>query len=155
MSEKKCSLYREFWKQLLAKSKQKGFLLFVGIKPSKCEYLLSIISEKKDSQDSIGYEYALLVHHARVQLRINFKKRNKNKEIFNTLYSNREQIEKTFGNTLCWSKNGLKNKEGTNYSLISYVVAEKGLNDKEQRANTQDKMIDAMIRFEEAFSKYI
>jgi hypothetical protein len=155
MSEDKGFLRREFWKQLLRKSEQKGFLLFVGVKPSKYEYLISIIGEKKNRNDSIGYEYALLDRCSRVQLRINLRNPEENKERFDTLYSNREQIEKAFGKTLCWSKNGLEEKEGTNYSLISYVVAEKGLKDKEQWARIQDDMINEMTKFEKAFSKYL
>jgi len=139
----------------LAKSKGKGFLLFEGVKPSKDRYLFKIIGEEEDFLHSIGYEYVILLNpEARVQLKISYKDRDKNKRIFKNLENNhKKEIEKEFKNELKWSPNGLRERPDCIYSLISSVVADKGLRDKDYWDCTQQKMIDAMKRFSEAFDK--
>jgi hypothetical protein len=123
--------------------------------------------------DDIGYEYAIIKDNervqgpreikggARVQLKINYKDKEKNKYLFECLEKHKKQIENdfkgeenNFESKLEWFANGIYEKP-SHYSLILSVVSDKGLKDKEDWDCTQDKMIKAMARFEKAIGKHV
>ncbi len=70
-----------------------------------------------------------------------------NHEIFDALVQQREEIEQAFGGTLDWSK-----VEGRKRCQIGVTLPAGGYNDDKGRwPETQQAMIDAMVRLERAF----
>lgn len=136
---------RDFWTQLLEKSKQKT-TLFSGVSPGGDGWL----STGAVGIGGVAYEYLILRKEARVQLNIATADGDKNKEIFDGLLKNRQEIETEFGESLLWER--LDDRKS---SRITKVVEKRGLRDAVAWAKTQDKMIDAMIRLEKALTKHI
>jgi hypothetical protein len=150
------TLRKRFWKQLLEKSNKKTDL-FLGKKPIADAWIETAVSEEKVGVKGIAYEYVISFRPAetRVQLKINVtgrdrdKNKAKNKRIYDTFHSEYEVIERDFGDILCWLR-----RDNHIYSRIAYIVTKNGLNDVSRWSGIQDKMVDAMIRFEQALSKH-
>lgn len=133
-----------FWKQLLEKSSIKT-TLFSNVSPSKDNWV-----NAGAGISGVKYSYIILMDEARVQLAIEAGDANKNKMIFDSLHERKQQIERDFGEQLVWER-----LDGRKSSYIKKVVENKGLKDIDYWPAIQDKMIDAMIRFEKALSKHI
>lgn len=135
---------KEFWTQLLARSKGKTQLFFK--KGPGIESYLSIGAGKK----GISYVYDITTTGARVELYIDNGHGDWNKSTFDSLLKNKAKIEESFGSVLLWER--LENKRA---SVIRFSMNEYGLQDKNQWLELQDQMIGAMIKFEKAFKPYI
>lgn len=135
---------KEFWEQLIARSKQKTQILRNKV-PISDKYI-GVGAGKS------GFAYNLAVddHSAEVRLKIDRSDVNWNKKTFKTLLDNRIKIERDFGAPLIWDR--LDNNKA---SLIRYKITDHGLQDKSRWPELQDKLVDAIIKFEQALNPYI
>ena len=134
----------EFWKQLLEKNNAKT-VLFSNVSLSKeCSIGAGV------GKSGLSYNYVILRNSARIELYIDTGDRDRNKRIYDQLYSKRQEIESDFGEKLEWQR--LDDKRACR---IAKTVENKGLWDMDDWPAIQDKMIDAMIRFKKALSKHI
>lgn len=152
MSDNTSRLRLKFWEQLLEKSKNRKLRLFESISPIKYAQLGSKpISKEKVGTSGIMYEYvmSLLPVETRVQLRINVGTKEENKRIYDVFQSQYQEIEKDFSSILCWLR-----RDNDIYSRISFTVTKNCVKDINQWDDTQNKMVDAMIKLEQALSKH-
>jgi hypothetical protein len=70
--------------------------------------------------------------------------------IYDELNKKKQEIEADFGEILEWQR-----MDDRRASRIAKIVTNRGLKDIGDWAIIQDKMIDAMIRFEKALTKHI
>jgi len=134
----------EFWRQLLAKSKTRTDL-FAKRSPSKDGWISA-----GAGRSGLAYGYVALMKSVLIEFYIDTGDKSKNKKIFDELLKRKQQIESDFGEALEWQR--LDDKRACR---ISKVVEQKGLKSEDDWPALQDKMIDAMIRFEKALSKHI
>ena len=142
--DKRKSLQREFWTQLLTRSKNKT-RLFENRSPGNEKHIGIGVG-----RSGLSYLYVVVSDRARVELYISREDVNWNKSVFDFLFDNRDEIEGRLGEKVEWDR--LDDKQG---SYIRYWVSGLGLKDKEKWPEIQDQLIDAMIKFEEAFRPYI
>jgi len=134
----------KFWKELLEKSNAKTEL-FSNVYPSKeCSIRTGA------GKSGLSYRYTILKNSARIELYIDTGDEDRNNQIFDQLYSKRQEIESDFGDELEWQR-----PDDRRACRIAKTVENKGLWDTDNWPIIQDKMIDAMIRFEKALSKHI
>lgn len=136
----------DFWKSLLERAKGKTEL-HSNISPNKWNWISTGTGIR-----GMGLIYAITEREGRVEFYIDRGKDSKeeNKKIYDKLYSHKKEIEKDFGSSLKWQrKNNIKN------SSITKIIKGSGLKDPDKQAELQNKMIDAMVRLEEAFRKHI
>ena len=99
----------------------------------------------------MSLNYVTARHEGRVALYIDRGETAPNKEIFDRLHAEREQIEQVFAGPLIWER--LADKRA---SRIKYTIQDGGYRDDEQRwPEIQEEMIDAMIRFEKALRPHL
>lgn len=134
----------EFWRQLLAKSKTR-MDLFARRSPNKDHWISA-----GAGRSGLSYGYVALMKSVLIEFYIDTGDKNKNKKIFGELFKKKPQIESDFGEALHWQR--LDDKRACR---ISKVVEQKGLMSEDDWPALQDKMIDAMIRFEKALGKHI
>jgi len=138
-------VYRRFWTQLLARSRDKT-LLFAR-KPPAAEYHLHTSAGR--SGFSVGY--TLSVHGwASVDLCIDMGDKASNKQAFGALFERRALIEDTFGAPLDWQH--LNNKRA---SIITYRINGIHFDHESEWPLLQERMIDAMIRMYTAMQPHI
>ena len=87
---------------------------------------------------------------AQVELRIRLSSFAESKRIFDSLYANKDTIERAFGDRLEWLR-----IEDVRNSRIRYVIPGGGLRDRDHWPEIQDRMIDAMVRLERALKSEI
>jgi hypothetical protein len=138
-------VYLRFWTQLLERSREQTPLF--ANKPPVAEYHLHAHAGR--SGFSLGY--IISVHGwVAVDLFIDMGDKARNKHAFDALFAARAVIEKAFGAPLDWQR--LENKRA---SSISYRV-EGGRFDRESDwPLLQERLIDAMIRLNQAMQPYI
>jgi len=131
---------QEFWKGLLEKSKSRTSL-FANIKPSTDSWIST-----GAGRSNIHFQYTISINDANISLYIDNDKETgeKNKAIFDLLYSQKAQIEEELGTSLEWNR--LDNKRA---SIIRRRFGI-GLKVDEDWPALQDTMIEAMIAFEKA-----
>lgn len=138
-------LRHRFWEQLLNTAKQRQSL-FANISPSRDSWIAA-----GSGKSSTSYNYVVGQHNARVELYISSGVAEKNKSIFDQLYTNREAVETHFGNKLDWQR--LDTKKACR---IAYHLPGGGYrNDESEWQTIQASMIDAMSRLETAFKPHI
>jgi hypothetical protein len=131
---------KEFWKQLLAHSREKT-PLFSRISSSS-DYWISTGAGKT----GLTYIYQLYEDKGHIEFYIDVEDWDKNKAIFDRLYTERDKIETTFGAPLEWQR--LDDKRA---SRIRKTIDEfGGRNAPDQWAKLQEAMIDSMIRLDTA-----
>jgi CBS domain-containing protein len=137
-------LRREFWAQLLEQANQKT-LLHSRISPSTQNWL-----NTGAGKGGLALQYRIRVSDAEVGLRIRRGDVAESKRIFDALQANREEIEQAFGDSLEWLR-----QDNIKASWIRYVISDGGLLDREDWAEIQRRMVDAMIRLERALKPEI
>lgn len=139
-------LRKEFWKQLLEKANKKTDL-HKNVTP-RYDHWISAGAGKA----GISYNYLIFKNSGGVDIYFDKGKGSDkiNKQRFDELYKHKKEIEKIFGKKLIWQR-----LDGKRASRIRFDIKGIGLKDKEKWSELQDKMIDAMIRLEKAFSPYI
>ncbi len=77
-------------------------------------------------------------------------KKEENKKIFDSLFEHKKEIEEIFREELSWER-----KDGQIFSEIRKRYNFSSLNDRTTWSEIQEKMIEGMVKLEEAFRKYI
>lgn len=136
----------EFWRQLLAKSKEKT-RLHANISPSKESWIGT-----GAGKSGLSYNYEITKNWGGVEFYIDKGKGAEeiNKQIFNSLEAKKDEIESEFGESLKWVC-----REGVRMCRIGWTYSEAGFKDEDKWDYLQDKMIDAMIRLEKALKNHI
>ncbi len=130
----------EFWKGLLERSRKNKIILFSAVSPSRYDYI-----NTGAGKTGIYYTYKLRKDDTEINLYIDLKTGEKNKQIYDELYKDKEEIEKAFGEKLEWDRGDNKRS-----SLILKRYQEGGLSTPEKWEELQDKLIDGMDRFHKA-----
>lgn len=137
--------YQRFWWHLLEKIKTKPTKLFSGRSRSIGNYL-STPSEIS----AVRYMFLLLTDEIRIELNINTDNKDKNKEIFDNIIENKDEIETIFKDKLNWER-----KELIQYSKINYAITDRDWTDESKWDELHEEMIDTMIRFEGAIRTFL
>jgi hypothetical protein len=135
---------KEFWAQLLSKSKSKTKLF--ARKTPGIEAYLNISGGRR----GLYFSFDITYESARIELYIDNGDGTWNKSVFDSFLKNKSKIEEVFGEPLVWDR-----LENNRASAIRFLFDQYGLKDKDQWPEIQDQMIDAMIRLEKAFRPYI
>lgn len=130
-------LQEEFWEQLLEKSNAESSL-FSTISPKQQGWI-----GKGAGIGGVAYTYVIRNDWARVELYIDTGSRERNKEIFDALHAQKDEIETEFGEEIGWNR--LDDKRA---SRIQKRVAELGLLDEEEWESIQTEMIAGMKHLE-------
>jgi hypothetical protein len=134
-----------FWEQLLAKSKTVT-KLGSNRSPSK-DHWLTIAS----GRSGIGYNYLIQKEWAGLDVYIDVGDPIRNKQIFDQLFAQKDDIEAEFGDTLDWRR--MEDKRASR--IVKQYINHGNLIEQERWDELQELMINAMIRFERAFSRRI
>ena len=141
-------LRKEFWTRLLEKT-GKRTKLHSNISPSIYSWIGT-----GAGKSGISYNYVITYKRGECEVYLDkgkqYEKPNINKLRFDELFKHKDEIEKVFGGKLNWDR-----LDGRRASRISIRFENVGLREKESWDELQEKMIDAMIRLEKAFRKYI
>lgn len=149
-AQKSVSVHRElsdrererikFWIALLERSKTKT-RLFSNIKP-KPDHWMSISAGKAN----IGLNYTISKEWAAVEVYIDHGTAEINKRIFDNLLSEKDQIEREFGDSLEWRR-----LDDRRASRIIKFLYNGGLDLPETWPTLQNQMIEGMIRLDNIF----
>lgn len=136
----------EFWKELLERARARTSL-HASVSPTKQNWISA-----GTSMSGLSLNYVIRQRDGRVELYIDrgADKEEGNKAIFDQLEAQRDQIEERFGASLTWQR-----LEARRACRISYPIAIGGYRDQHVWPELQEKMIDAMIRFEKALEPAI
>lgn len=141
-------LRKEFWTQLLEKTKEKT-KLHTNVSPSIYSWIGT-----GAGKSGIGYNYIITNKYASCEIYLDrgkeFEEPNINKIRFDKLFKYKNEIEKEFGSEIKWER--LENRRA---SRISIRFENVGLKDKDKWDELQNNMVDAMIKLEKSFRKYI
>lgn len=132
----------DFWTGLLERSKSRTNL-FANVGAVKESYLTT-----GAGRQGINFSYNIFKDGAAIELYIDndTKSGAGNKAIFDQLLAQREDIEHECGVKLAWHR--LDEKRA---SKVRWAISVGGLLSPDEWPNLQDRMIDAMIKFEAAF----
>lgn len=104
-------------------------------------------------KQGIGYNYSIRKNEGQVELYIDRgkEKGEENKEIFEQLFENKEDIENIFEEALSWER-----LEGKRACRISKRISVGGYRDEEEKwPQVHEAMVDSMIRLEKSLKPYI
>lgn len=130
----------EFWTTLLKKLSEKS-TLFSTINPSKESWIST-----GAGKTNVSYTLMITREYASVEVSLIGQQKEENKRIFDALYQNKNQIEKTFGNELEWRLN-----EDKKQSKITYVLSEVNKFNKDDWDRMMNFLIENIIKLEKAF----
>lgn len=137
---------QQFWTGLLtaARSRTK---LHSAISPSNQGWIGT-----GAGRSGIAYNYVITEHDSRVELYIDLGRDSDetNKAIFDQLAAHREAIETAFGEPLTWER-----LDGRRACRIRKDFSGGGYRDEEKWLTIQERLVDAMIRFEKALGPQI
>lgn len=130
----------EFWKTLLAHSKDKT-RLFANITPGRYYYI-----QTGAGRAGVTFQYQVTRTAGFVVLYIDIDKESgeANKRMFDAIQAQQADIEREFGGPMIWER--LDDKRA---SQVLLKFTDGGVESPETWPRLQDKMIDAMIRFYE------
>jgi putative restriction endonuclease len=129
---------QRFWEEFLEKSQQAEFdqMLRKGAE-SRFYYFPSGIQGWR-------YTFVVLPKKSRIELYFESNGPYRNRELFERLLSQQNEIHHRFGGQLTWDD---ENKDSRR---ISYVLEEGGVNDEEKWSQVQNQMIEKMMQLESA-----
>ena len=133
-----------FWTQLLERAKQRT-KLHARISPKKDNWI-----ETGAGKSGLAFTYVIRMSDAQVELYIDTGNAEDNEQIFDALYGEKEATERTFGSPLDWQR-----LQGRRACRIRKVLPGGGLQDREQWAEIQERMVDAMVRLERGLKSRI
>jgi len=136
----------DFWKSLLERRKNITGV-FGDIFPSTYNF-----TGKEIDKSGIFYYFSITNYYGQIRAYIDLGKGKKkeNKQIFDSLYESKMEVEDAFGEELLWDR-----KDTRRSSEIGKKYDFKTLDDRTTWGNIQEKMIEGMVKLEEAFRKYI
>lgn len=135
-----------FWAGLLEKAKERT-KLHSNISPGQHNFISTGAGKY-----GLYFQYNVRKHDAMVELYIDRGKdaEDENKEIFDTLYVSKEDIETEFGDTIEWKR--LENRRACR---IMKTIDLGGYRDEDKWPEIHNAMIDAMIRLEKTLKPHI
>jgi hypothetical protein len=129
----------EFWRQLIDRAKTLAPSL-ANRSPSKDNWIAT-----SAGKSGFGYNYIIRMDDAQIELYIDRGDAKTNKDLFETLLMQKEQIERSFGKPLDWQR--LDEKQSCR---VRYVLEGAGLLNQDKWSEIQERMIDEMIKFQKA-----
>lgn len=138
----------DFWKGLIEKMNMNAkTILFSNISPSQRNWIGAGSGVR-----GLGFNFSVRQHDGKVELYIDRGKEGKeeNEEIFDFLFSHKEEIEEKFGGELNWER--LNSKRACR---ISKEVSIGGYRDEDKWDEQQFAMAEAMMCFEKAIKPFI
>jgi len=137
----------KFWDGLLKRAKEKGVMLHASRSPTKDSWISA-----GSGRSGLSFVYTIRVNDSSTaELYIDTGDKEKNKKIFDILFSKHKDIEHDFGSELLWER--LDDKRA---SRIRYDISMGGLNSGEDKwPAIQDAMIDALARLHKALKPHI
>ncbi len=137
-------LRKRYWIELLDKfnaiSKQ-----YQNVNPSKDHWLSS-----GSGVSGISFDFVATKKYASVDVSINHGEQEENEKIFDLLFVQKDEIEKVFGDDLCWERLNLKKS-----CRISYRLEDVNITDLDDWQKIKDFHCDAMLRLEKALRSAI
>jgi Predicted nuclease of the RecB family len=128
-----------FWTRLLAVMNEKNNT-FANISPQKFNWITA-----GSGMRGIGLNFSATRTYGRAEIYIDRGDREENKLIFDTLYENREEIERLAGSEIGWER--LDDKRGSRLKIES---GEFNSFDEDKWDEMIEYMTDAMVRLERA-----
>ncbi|MBT5029740.1 DUF4268 domain-containing protein [archaeon] len=142
-------LRKEFWGQLLEKSKEKT-KLHSNVSASIYSWIGA-----GAGKSGIGYNYGFTNNYASVEIYLDrgkdYVEPNINKQRFDELFKHKDEIESIFGGKLSWER--LDEKRASR--ICFRFDGDNLLRNKDCWEDLQNKLVDAMVRLEKSTSKYI
>lgn len=133
----------KFWKVLLDKINQKSNL-FQNISPSKNNWIGTGSGVR-----GVPYNFVVTGQYARVEIYIDRGNKEENKQVFDYLFKNKEELEENFGNNLTWERLDDKRASRIKYETNGNVF------DREQWEQMSYFMLEAMIKLENTFKSFM
>lgn len=133
----------EFWVEVL-KEMNKRSNLFQNISPQKSSWICAGSGIR-----GVPFQFVMAKSYARIELYIDTGNKGINKELFDYLYSRKEQIQKKFGNELIWER--LDDKRA---SRIKYETLKNCYN-KDEWNEIVEFLVSNMIKFEQALQVHL
>ena len=119
--------------------------LFQGNNGTKNNFIGSVIGP------GLSLTHVINRNDSRTELNIYFNDKEKNKRVFDDIFSHKTEIESIFGSELDWQR-----KEDTIVSKIVYSVSKDiGWKQVDKWDYIQDKMIENMIKFHKSLESFI
>lgn len=141
-------LRKEFWTGLLEKANKRS-KLHANISPGMYSWIGA-----GAGKSGITYNYGITNSRGSCEIYLDrgkdYEEPNINKIRFDGLFKHKKEIEKDFGGKLKWQR--LDNRRA---SAITFTFEGVGLKDQEKWGKLQDKMVDTMVRMNNAFKKHI
>jgi len=140
------NIRHRFWTELLKKAKQKT-QLHANISPGQHSWIGA-----SSGRSGIAFNYSIRQHDTQIELYIDrgTDSQEENKNIFDQLYSNKDVIEKNFGDTLLWDRLDMKRA-----SRISKQILIGGYRDEARWDEIIDAMVNNMINFAKAIKPHL
>ena len=129
----------EFWTQLLQKMNEKSDL-FKNISPSKDNWIGC-----GSGYSGLAYNFVITSNYARVELWINKGVQEENKEIFDSIYTFKGEIESSFGDQLDWQR-----RDDGKGSRIAYWLRDVNVFNEEDWSEMINFLTTNMVKFEMA-----
>lgn len=137
-------IFHEFWKTFLSRSRVKS-KLFQKRSPRYSNHIYIVLGKRR-----LLLIIKISFKHAGIELHIDSQDQDINKIIYDKLFQDKDEIEAAIGEGLVWDRSENRRK-----SIVRQMIDDDGLGDKDQWPELQDKMIEAMIKFEKVFKPYI
>jgi hypothetical protein len=134
----------EFWGELLERAKEHTSL-HAGRSPCKDHWIGA-----GAGKSGLAFNYVIRTDDSQVELYIGQGETAANKSIFDQLFASKEPVEEVFGEPLEWQR--LDERRGCR---IRHVIPGGGLRDRERWSETQEAMVEAMVRLEKALKPRI
>ena len=135
---------REFLRSLLERASTRT-LLHAKIRVGVNNYVSASAGTR-----GITYQYIAVMDRGNVDLYIDSNDKEWNKSVFKTLFSQRQEIERSFGEELEWQL--LPNNRA---SRVRYTIYGYDLRDRDQWEPFQDRLINAMIKLDKVIRPII
>jgi hypothetical protein len=134
---------KEFWSQLIEKSKEKT-RIFENVIPKTDHWIGAGMGKT-----GVNLNLVATRNSTKVDVYLN-KGKEINKGRFDKLLAHKEEIEKGYGGTLLWER-----RDELATSSIGIRYADAGLLNRDRWAELQDRLIDSAIRLDKAVRPFI
>jgi len=134
----------EFWTQLLQEMNEKSDL-FKNISPSKDNCIGC-----GSGYSGLAYNFVITSNYARIELWINKGAQEDNKEIFDSIYKFKGEIESSFGDQLDWQR-----RDDGKGSRIAYWLRDVNVFNEEDWPEMINFLTSNMVKFEKAMKKVL
>lgn len=138
----RAQLNQEFWTQALSVIRERAGI-FQNVSPTKDHWI-----DSGSGYSGIIFRMCILEKFARVELYIDTGNKEKNKEIFHALESQKEQYENAFGRPLLWQE--LPDKKA---SRVSYASENSGISERENWDISIEFLSDHIAKLQKTFKQ--